>query len=209
MPTAINNVETLCMATWILGHGVDDHRAVGVPDSPGTKLFCLSGDIVLPGTYEVPFGTTLGELLDLAGGVSGELQSILLGGAAGAFAGPEALDLPLTHASFRQAGLPMGSGVIMIMNQSRDLRRTCYHLARFFAHESCGKCFPCQLGTQRQLEIVERLAHGRLHPGDLEALDDVAFAMTETSICGLGVTASTAILSARRRWPAVFQPQAG
>ncbi len=74
---------------------------------------------------------------------------------------------------------------------------------------SCGKCFPCQLGTQRQLEIVERLAHGRLHPGDLEALDDVAFAMTETSICGLGVTASTAILSARRRWPAVFQPQAG
>jgi NADH-quinone oxidoreductase subunit F len=209
MPTAINNVETLCMAAWILGHGVEDHRSVGVPDSPGTKLFCLSGDIALPGTYEVPFGTTLGELLDLAGGVSGELQAILLGGAAGAFAGPEALDLSLTHASFRQAGLPMGSGVIMIMNQSRDLRRTCYHLARFFAHESCGKCFPCQLGTQRQLEIVDRLAHGRLHPGDLEALDDVAFAMTETSICGLGVTASTAILSARRRWPAAFQPEAG
>jgi NADH-quinone oxidoreductase subunit F len=103
----------------------------------------------------------------------------------------------------------MGSGVIMILNRSRDLRQTCYQLARFFAHESCGKCFPCQLGTQRQLEIVERLTHGRLHPGDLEALDDVAFTMTETSICGLGVTASTAIQSARRRWPALFQLGAG
>jgi len=129
--------------------------------------------------------------------------------AAGAFAGSEALDLPLTHASFRQAGLQMGSGVIMILNRSRDLRQTCHQLARFFAHESCGKCFPCQLGTQRQLEIVDRLAQGRLHPGDLEALDDVAFTMTETSICGLGVTAGSAIQSARRRWPAVFQPQAG
>jgi NADH-quinone oxidoreductase subunit F len=209
MPTAINNVETLSMAAWILGHGVEDYRSVGDPDSPGTKLFCLSGDIALPGTYEVPFGTSLGGLLELAGGVSGELQAILLGGAAGAFAGPEALDLPLTHANFRRAGLQLGSGVIMIMNHSRDLRQTCYQLARFFAHESCGKCFPCQLGTQRQLEIVDRLAHGRLGPGDLEALDDVAFTMTETSICGLGVTASSAIQSARRRWPAALQTGTG
>ena len=204
MPTAVNNVETLAMAAWILGHGVEDYCSVGDPDSPGTKLFCLSGDIALPGTYEIPFGTTLGALLELAGGVTGELQAILLGGAAGAFAGPESLDLPLTHASFRQAGLQLGSGVIMILDRSRDLRRTCYQLARFFAHESCGKCFPCQLGTQRQLEIVDRLAQGRQHPGDLEALDDVAFTMTETSICGLGVTASSAIQSARRRWPEVF-----
>jgi NADH-quinone oxidoreductase subunit F len=209
MPTAVNNVETLSMAAWILGNGVENYCSVGDPASPGTKLFCLSGDIALPGTYEVPFGTTLGALVELAGGVVGEMQAVLLGGAAGAFAGSEALDLPLTHASFRQAGLQMGSGVIMILNRSRDLRQTCHQLARFFAHESCGKCFPCQLGTQRQLEIVDRLAQGRLHPGDLEALDDVAFTMTETSICGLGVTAGSAIQSARRRWPAVFQPQAG
>ena len=208
MPTAINNVETLCMAAWILGNGVESFRSVGSAESPGTKLFCLSGDIVLPGTYEVPFGITLGELLTLAGGVAGNLQAILLGGAAGAFAGPEALDLPLTHASFRQAGLPLGSGVIMVMNQSRDLRRTCWHLARFFAHESCGKCLPCQLGTQRQLEIIGRRAEGHLRPGDMEALDDVAFTMTETSICGLGVTAGSAIQSARRRWPAIFKPPA-
>jgi NADH-quinone oxidoreductase subunit F len=209
LPTAINNVETLCMASWILGNGVQEFRSVGTPDSPGTKLFCLSGDIGLPGTYEVPFGTTLGELLTLAGGVAGALQAVLLGGAAGAFAGPEALDLALSHGSFRQAGLPLGSGVIMVMNQTRDLRRTCWHLARFFAHESCGKCLPCQLGTQRQLEIIGRLAEGRLRPGDLEALDDVAFTMTETSICGLGLTAGSAIQSARRRWPTAFQPVAG
>jgi len=191
-----------------VGNGVESFRSVGTTESPGTKLFCLSGDIVLPGTYEVPFGTTLEELLKLAGGVAGPLQAILLGGAAGAFAGPEALDLPLTHASFRQAGLPLGSGVIMVMNESRDLRRTCWHLARFFAHESCGKCLPCQLGTQRQLEIIGRLAEGHLRPEDLNALDDVVFTMTETSICGLGVTAGSAIQSARRRWPAAFQPGA-
>ena len=209
MPTAINNVETLAMAAWIVGQGVEAYRAVGTAKSPGTKLFCLSGDVEVAGTYEVPFGTTLGALLDLAGGVQGELQAVLLGGAAGAFAGPETLDLPLTHASFRSAGLPLGSGVIMVMNRERDLRRTCYHLARFFAHESCGKCFPCQLGTQRQVEIIARLADGGLRPGDGEALDDVAFTMTETSICGLGVTAASAIQSARRRWPELFQPAGG
>ena len=94
----------------------------------------------------------------------------------------------------------------MVMNGERDLRRTCCHLARFFAHELCGKCFPCQLGTQRQVEIIGRLADGALRPGDLEALDDVAFTMTETSICGLGVTAGSAIQSARRRWPELFRP---
>ncbi len=152
----------------------------------------------------------LGELLDLAGGVRGELQAILLGGAAGAFAGPEALDLSLTHAACARPGC-RSARVVMHDHerQPRSAADVLCGLARFFAHELCGKCFPCQLGTQRQHEIVDRLAHGRLHPGDLEALDDVAFAMTETSICGLGVTASTAILSARRRWPAAFQPEAG
>jgi NADH-quinone oxidoreductase subunit F len=142
MPTAIHSVKTLCMASWILGIGIEASRSVGTADSPGAWLFCLSGDSAKPGTYEIPFGMTLGELLRLAGGVTGELQAILLGGAPGAFARPEALDLPLTYGSLRQAGLPLGSDVIMVMNQSRDLRRTCWHLARFFAHESFGKCFP-------------------------------------------------------------------
>ncbi|MCJ7511657.1 MAG: NAD(P)H-dependent oxidoreductase subunit E [Anaerolineales bacterium] len=207
-PTAINNVETLCTATWILSQGVEAFRSVGTPDSPGTKLFCLSGDVALPGTYEVAFGTPLRELVATAGGVAGELQAVLLGGAAGAFAGPEVLELPLSYEGFRQAGLPLGSGVLMVINAERDLRQTCWHLSRFFAHESCGKCFPCQLGTQRQMEIIRRGIEGTLTAGDLEALDDVAYTMTQTSICGLGVTASSAIESARKRWPELFRPGA-
>ena len=207
-PTAINNVETLCTAAWILAHGVEAFCSVGTSDSPGTKLFCLSGDVARPGTYELPFGTSMRGLLEMAGGVTGRLQAVLLGGAAGAFAGPEALDLPLSYEGFRQAGLPLGSGVIMVMNDTRDLRRTCWHLARFFAHESCGKCLPCQLGTQRQMEIMRRGIDGTLTQQDLEALDDVVYTMTHTSICGLGVTAGSAIQSARRRWPRLFRPGA-
>ncbi len=207
-PTAINNVETLCTAAWILSQGVEAFCSVGTADSPGTKLFCLSGDVALPGTYEVAFGTSMRDLFSLAGGATGGLQAVLLGGAAGAFAGPEVLDLPLSYEGFRAAGLPLGSGVIMVMNTDRDLRQTCWHLSRFFAHESCGKCFPCQLGTQRQMEIVQRGIDGTLRAGDLLALDDVAYTMTQTSICGLGVTASSAIQSARIRWPELFQPGA-
>lgn len=208
-PTAINNVETLCTAAWILAHGVEAFCSVGTSGSPGTKLFCLSGDVAQPGTYELPFGTSVRDLLAMAGGVTGELQAVLLGGAAGAVAGPEVLELPLSYEGFRQAGLPLGSGVIMVMNHARDLRRTCWHLSRFFAHESCGKCLPCQLGTQRQMEIVGRGMEGTLTRQDLEALEDVVFTMTHTSICGLGVTAGSAIQSARQRWPDLFLPGVG
>jgi NADH-quinone oxidoreductase subunit F len=200
-PTAINNVETLAAAAWIIAHGADAYRAVGTKDSPGSKLFCISGDVVEPGVVEVPYGTTLGRLLELAGGVRGELRAILLGGAAGAFAGPEQLDLPMSFEGLRQAGLPLGSGVVAVFNQEHDLRETLQSLARFFAHESCGKCFPCQLGTQRQLELVDRIAAGVARPEDLRTLEDVAYTMTNASLCGLGMTAGSAILSAVQRWP--------
>jgi NADH-quinone oxidoreductase subunit F len=206
-PTAINNVETFCTAAWIIARGVEAYRAVGTSESPGTKLFCLSGDVASPGVYEVPFGTTLGELLALAGGVRGRLQAVLLGGAAGAFAGPSQLELPMSFEGLRQAGLPLGSGVIMAINTDRDLRQTLLSLAHFFAHESCGKCFPCQLGTQRQLEIVEKVARGSATRADLAALQDVGFAMSAASFCGLGVTAGTAILSALDKWPDLFTIQ--
>jgi NADH-quinone oxidoreductase subunit F len=203
-PTIINNVETFCTAAWIVAHGVEAYRAVGTSESPGTKLFCLSGDVATPGVYEVPFGTSLRQLLGLAGGVRGELQAVLLGGAAGAFAAPAQLDLPMSFEGLRQAGLPLGSGVVMAINTERDLRQTLLSLAHFFAHESCGKCFPCQLGTQRQLEIVEKVARGSASKADVAALEDVGFAMTAASFCGLGVTAGTAILSALEKWPDVF-----
>lgn len=207
-PTAINNVETLANIPFIIAQGPDAFRQVGSEKSPGSKLFCLSGDVVKPGLYEVPFGTSLRHLLiDMAGGVTGgELQAILFGGAAGAFATPADLDVSLTFEDLRAAGLPLGSGVVMVFNHRRDLRQILFGLAHFFAHESCGKCYPCQLGTQRQVEIMERVAAGRPLSGDFERLQDVGWTMSDASICGLGQTAASAILSAQQRWPALFQP---
>jgi NADH-quinone oxidoreductase subunit F len=211
-PTAINNVETLCNVPLIVAHGAAAYRQIGTQRSPGPKLFCVSGDVARPGLYEVPFGVTLRHLLfDLAGGVVGgrRLQAALFGGAAGAFATERDLDVALTFEDLRAAGLPLGSGVIMVFDETRDLRDVLRRLARFFAHESCGKCYPCQIGTQRQLEILARLAAGRLLPGDRERLTDVGWTMTDASLCGLGQTAASAVLSALQRWPELFVPAAG
>jgi len=200
-PTVINNVETLCSAAWIVRSGAQAYRSIGTGDSPGSKLFCLSGDVAQPGVYEVPFGTSLRQLIEMAGGTQGELQAVLLGGAAGAFAGPGQLDVAMSFEDLRAAGLPLGSGVVTVINAGRDLKQFLLSLGHFFAHESCGKCYPCQLGTQRQLEILGRMANGGLHKGDLQALQDVGYAMTNASFCGLGMTAATAVLSAIERWP--------
>jgi NADH-quinone oxidoreductase subunit F len=206
-PTAINNVETLCNLPYILEYGAAAYRRIGTEKSPGPKLFCVSGDVARPGLYEVPFGITLRHLLyDLAGGLRSEpaLQAVLFGGAAGAFATAKDFDVPLTFEDLRAAGLPLGSGVVMVFDETRDLRDVLKRLARFFAHESCGKCYPCQLGTQRQLEILERIAAGHLGPGDADCLADVGWTMTDASICGLGQTAATAVLSAMKLWPEMF-----
>lgn len=204
-PTVINNIETLCTAAWILKNGAAEYRSIGTEGSPGSKLFCLSGDVAHRGVYEVPFGIQLGELIDLAGGVEGDLQAILLGGAAGAFVGQEDLGLSMSFEGLRDAGLPLGSGVVTVINKERDFGQFLLSLAHFFAHESCGKCFPCQLGTQRQLEIISHWVEGKAKKSDLNALRDIGFAMTNASLCGLGMTASTAIISAIEKWPALWQ----
>jgi NADH-quinone oxidoreductase subunit F len=206
-PTAINNVETLCNVPYILEHGPSAYRQIGTEKSPGPKLFCVSGDVSRPGLYEMPFGITIRRLVyDLAGGVRDgrALQTILFGGAAGAFATPDQLDVRMSFEDLRQAGLPLGSGVVMVFDESRDLRDVLARLGHFFAHESCGKCYPCQLGTQRQYEILSRLKAGKPLPGDAERLTDVGWTMTDASLCGLGQTAATAVLSAMKLWPQLF-----
>jgi NADH-quinone oxidoreductase subunit F len=207
-PTAINNVETLCNVPYILEHGPSAYRQIGTEKSPGPKLFCVSGDVARPGLYEVPFGITIRRLVyNLAGGVRDgrALQTILFGGAAGAFATPDQLDVRMSFEDLRQAGLPLGSGVVMVFDETRDLRDVLARLGRFFAHESCGKCYPCQLGTQRQYEILSRLKAGKPLPGDAERLTDVGWTMTDASLCGLGQTAATAVLSAMKIWPELFR----
>lgn len=203
-PTVINNVETLAAVPFIVRAGPEAYRAYGTPDSPGPKLFPVSGDVVRPGVYEAPLGIPLGELLDLAGGPRGPVQAILLGGAAGFFVGPEALDLPLSLEALRAAGLALGSAAVMVFNAERDLRQVLLDVAHFFAEESCGKCYPCQLGTQRQYELLQRIFTGRAQPRDLALLEDVGWTMTDASLCGLGQTAANAVLSAKRHWPHLF-----
>jgi NADH-quinone oxidoreductase subunit F len=209
-PTVVNNVETLVAMLAAYKVGKDGWLRLGTEESPGTKLFCLSGHVTKPGVYEVPFGLTIREMIDEAGGVPGgrPIQAVLMGGAAGKFIGPDKLDVPLTYEDTHANDIPLGSGVIMVFDDSADLRHALYELSRFFAHESCGKCFPCQLGTQRQMEIMDRIAHnGGAKSADAIDLADIGFAMTETSLCGLGQTAASAILSAIELWPELAAPQ--
>ena len=200
-PTGINNVETLVNVLEILRVGGPAYAATGTPDSTGTRLFCLSGCVEGPGLYEVECGTPLRDLLELAGGVRGgrEMKAILLGGAAGGFITPDALDLPLSFEGARAAGVTLGSGVVMVFDESVDLVDIVLRIAAFFRDESCGQCVPCRVGTVRQEEALRRLVAGGENGSrqrDLLLLDEIAQVMRDASICGLGQTAATAVQSA-------------
>ena len=208
-PTVVNNVETLVNVLDIVLEGGEAWARVGTKQSTGTRLFCLSGHVAQPGLYEAPFGITLGELLRMAGGVANgrRLQAILLGGAAGTFVGPDALEMRLTFEDVRTAGATLGSGVVMVFDETVDLRDTLLRIARFMEDESCGQCVPCRVGTVRQVELLERLGRNGgssdpLHQSletDLMLLTELGQAMRDASICGLGQTASSAIESAVSR----------
>ncbi len=210
-PTVINNVETLCNVPLILSIGSAEYRKIGTEKSPGPKLFCVSGDVGKPGLYEFPFGVTLRDALEMAGGVANkkQLKSVLFGGAAGAFATAEHLDVKMTFEDLRSVGLPLGSGVVMVYDETRDMRDVLKRLGKFFAHESCGKCYPCQMGSQRQMEILNRIADGKTQAGDFIRLQDVGWTMTDASLCGLGQTAASAVLSAMKIWPELFKDEGG
>ena len=200
-PTTVNNVETLANIPLILELTGPSFAAIGTETSTGPKLFCVSGNVELPGLYEVPFGTTLGELLNLAGGVAGgrSIRAVLLGGAAGAFVGPDDLDVALTFEGTRAIGATLGSGVVMVFDETADLVGTLRRIAAFFRDESCGQCVPCRVGTVRQEELLARLEAGRPRGSTADELDllrEIGQAMRDASICGLGQTASSAIESA-------------
>lgn len=209
-PTVINNVETLAKVPPIIMHGARWYNALGTPESAGTKLFAVSGSVLRPGVYEVPFGVPLRHLIyDLAGGLreGRRVQAILTGGAAGTFLTAEHLDTPITFEDFRKVGGTIGAGTVMVFDDSVDLRDVVARIGAFFAHESCGKCYPCQMGTQRQAEILARLAAGHARPGDEADLLELAGVLTDASICGLGQAAPWAMVSAHQRWPELFKPR--
>ncbi|HEY6492666.1 MAG TPA: NAD(P)H-dependent oxidoreductase subunit E [Trebonia sp.] len=200
-PTAVNNVETLLSVLEILRVGGPAYAEVGTPASTGTRLFCLSGCVEVPGLYEYDFGVTLRDVIDGAGGVAGgrPLQAVLLGGAAGVFVGPDALDMPLTFEGVRAAGATLGSGVVLVLDDTVSVPALLRRITRFFRDESCGQCVPCRVGTVRQEELVTRLADdaplGDLAT-ELALLNDIGIVTRDASICGLGQTALSAVTSA-------------
>ncbi|MFD7605418.1 NADH-ubiquinone oxidoreductase-F iron-sulfur binding region domain-containing protein [Streptomyces mirabilis] len=196
-PTAENNVETLVNVLPILTRGAEAYAAIGTPGSTGPKLYCVSGSVDRPGIYELPFGATLGELLESAGVREG-LRAVLLGGAAGGFVRPDELDIPLTFEGTRAAGTTLGSGVVMAFDDTVPIPRLLLRIAEFFRDESCGQCVPCRVGTVRQEEALHRIAErrGAAAADDVALLREVGRAMRDASICGLGQTAWNAVESA-------------
>ena len=203
-PTVVNNVETLANIPAIVLEGGAAFAAIGTAQSTGTRLFCLSGHVQHPGLYEAPYGTPLRSVIEMAGGLreGRQLQAVLLGGAAGTFVRPDELDLKLTHEDARAAGTTLGSGVVMVVDDTVDLRDLILRIAAFFRDESCGQCVPCRVGTVRQEEALHRITQREMF-GDLGTelalLDEVGVAMRDASICGLGQTAYAAVESAIKR----------
>ncbi|KUM78247.1 NAD(P)H-dependent oxidoreductase subunit E [Streptomyces curacoi] len=196
-PTVENNVETLVNVLPVLTMGAPAYAAIGTAKSTGPKLFCVSGSVDRPGIYELPFGATLGELLERAGVREG-LRAVLLGGAAGGFVRADELDIPLTFEGTREAGTTLGSGVVMAFDDTVPLPRLLLRIAEFFRDESCGQCVPCRVGTVRQEEALHRIVErtGAAAADDIALLREVGRAMRDASICGLGQTAWNAVESA-------------
>jgi NADH:ubiquinone oxidoreductase subunit F (NADH-binding)/NADH:ubiquinone oxidoreductase subunit E/formylmethanofuran dehydrogenase subunit B/formylmethanofuran dehydrogenase subunit D len=199
-PTVVNNVETLVAVLDIIELGAASYASIGTEGSKGSKLFCVSGHVLSPGLYEVPFGTPLSALIAKAGGVRAgrRASAALLGGAAGTFLTRDELDVPLSFEGVRKIGATLGSGVVLVFDDSAEMVPVLRRIAEFFRDESCGQCVPCRVGTVRQEELVARI--GRSQPlgswaQEQGLLGELGQAMRDASICGLGQTASSAIES--------------
>jgi len=186
-PTVINNVETLMNIPQIIQNGPEWFSAIGTDGSKGTKVFSVSGDVEMPGVYELVLGSELRELVvDLA--KAKEIQVVQVGGAAGRLIPVWMLDTPLSYESV------LGSGAVTVLNQTRDIIDVVHQTVQFFAEESCGKCTPCREGTEVMVEILGRIVGGDGRVGDIQALEDLSEVMKLSSLCGLGQTAPAAVL---------------
>ncbi len=207
-PTLVQNVETLANIPPIALNGAGWFRQLGTEDCPGTKLYCLLGDVNAPGVVEIPMGVTLREMIQCYGrGMRGGTRFKLAqtGGSAGTIVDASFLDVPLTYPALRKAGGSLGSGALLIGGEETcavDLVRV---TLRFFKTESCGKCVPCRLGTVRAYELLERLSQGDGQGDDLERLNRIATYMATASFCGLGQTAAVPILTGLQRFREEFE----
>lgn len=218
-PTIVNNVETLANLPWIIEHGGAAFAELGSEQSTGTRMFAVSGHVERPGVYEVEFGvTTFRDIIygeEYAGGIAGgrQLKCFIPGGASAPWFYEEHLDLPLDKATVDQAGSMLGSGAIVVMDETTDAVAACHNLVRFFARESCGKCTPCREGTAWMEQILTRILHRQARPEDLDLLLDIcdnispgfAWPPKMTTICPLGPSAVSPVTSALSRFRDEFE----
>jgi NADH-quinone oxidoreductase subunit F len=196
-PTVINNVETIASVPFIVLGGADWWRSMGTPKSPGPKIFSLSGHVTRPGQYEVPLGTTLRELLDLAGGIPNGrgLKFWTPGGSSTPFLTAEHLDVPLDFDGVMKAGSLLGTAALMIFDDSVNIVPAVLRFTEFYAHESCGKCTPCREGTYWMVQVLERFVHGQGTVEDFDTMLDTCDNIFGRSFCALGDGATSPIVS--------------
>ena len=212
-PTLMNSVETFADVPIIVSRGAQWWQDQGLGDSDGLKFFAVSGHVERPGVYCVPMGTTIRDLLDLAGGVAGgaALDSVQPGGASSNFLGPEHLDVPLDFGTLAEAGSMLGSGAVVVIAEGTDSLAAATNVLRFFRNESCGKCVPCRVGSTKAHDLLTDTlrAGGELDEGRRARLLELELTMRKTSICGLGQVALGPVVSVmgRQRGGAVARPQ--
>ena len=193
-PTTINNTETFAAVPWIIRHGGQAYLEAGKPNNGGTKIFSVSGDVERPGNYEIPMGTPFARLLELCGGMRGgrQLKAVIPGGSSSPVVpGSLMMDLTMDYDSIAKAGGSMlGSGAVIVMDETRCMVKSLQRLSYFYAHESCGQCTPCREGTGWLSRVVDRIEHGQGRPSDMDLLDSVAGNIMGRTICALGDAAA-------------------
>jgi NADH:ubiquinone oxidoreductase subunit F (NADH-binding) len=202
-PTLVHNVETIACVPPIVARGGAWFKALGRTEA-GTKLYCVSGHVARPGTYELPLGVSLDELVQAAGGYVGTLKAFSPGGASSGFLPAAMRDLPLDFKSLGKAGSMLGSAGVVVLNDTVDMRWAVAQQLRFFEDESCGQCAPCRIGTRYLFESVRRDMTGQSTAQPLKHVAEAAWQMNEGSICGLGQAAPLPLTSALAHWPAEF-----
>ncbi|WP_034638907.1 NADH-quinone oxidoreductase subunit NuoF [Desulfofalx alkaliphila] len=197
-PTTINNVETFANVPWIILHGAEAFNQFGTENSKGTKVFALAGNIVRGGLIEVPMGITIKEIVhDIGGGLAsgGKLKAVQTGGPSGGCIPASLADTPMDYESLKKIGAIMGSGGMLIMDESVCMVDVAKFFLKFTQEESCGKCTFCRVGTRQMLNILERITNGEGKEGDIELLEDMAQKISAGSLCGLGQTAPNPVLT--------------
>ncbi len=197
-PTTINNTETFAAVPWIFRHSGKAFLEAGVENAGGTKIFSVSGDVELPGNYEVPMGTPFAKLLELAGGVRGgrKLKAVIPGGSsAPVVPGHIMMETNMDFDSVAKAGSMLGSGAVIVMDETRCMVKSLLRLSYFYYHESCGQCTPCREGTGWLWRMVHRVEHGQGRMEDLDMLDEIANNIIGRTICGLGDAAAFPVRS--------------